>query len=135
MTEKISSKDSADNVQADTLREKVETQVIGSLENSETLPDHVKQRLFRARQQALRQAQGSHFSKRLAGRLLNWRPLIPIAAVATFTGAFFFVQPFGATPELNPGWEQDSELLFSTDDFELYENLEFYAWLSEVENG
>ena len=54
---------------------------------------------------------------------------------ASLLVAVFVVQSPNTNQGFDPNLEEDSELLFGSDELELFENLEFYMWLSEIENG
>lgn len=123
--------------------EQVIAEVTDHLDQSvDALTPDVRQRLHTARKQALAQVERARHATtvgRAPTARLNWqnlwRPLAPIATAAAFATVIFYINVATTGPGIGPNWEQDADLLFSNDDFELYEDLEFYAWLAEVENG
>ena len=127
---------------------KVVAQVKDQLDQSlNDIPAHVRERLHAARKQAVAHAERARHTS-TAVSLSNtpcrdtqfqwdklWRPFAPIASAAAFAAVIIYINVATTVPAFDPDWEQDTELLYSADDFELYEDLEFYAWLAEVENG
>ena len=123
-----------------------EQQLLDSVRNAldaqqSDLSPAVTARLHQARKQAVAVAQQPRKAKpakssRLLGWDNFWQPLAPFAtAAATFAGVIFYLGVVSSVPVINTAWEEDTELLFSADDFDLYEDLDFYAWLAETENG
>lgn len=87
----------------------------------------VQSRLRHARHQALEQAQIHPID-----RLSFWRPLASFASALALVATVFYLgqlEPDNSTAIA----EEDVAVLFSEDDLELYENLEFYAWLATAE--
>jgi hypothetical protein len=108
-------------------------------ESSLSISSNARQRLFEARQQALALARRQHASTGKPWQVIlpfNFlQPMAPLATAATFAVAILYLTSISHTPEIESFDNTDSELLFSTDEFEMYEDLEFYAWLAENELG
>lgn len=136
MTDEHKSQD-LDKVRELTGARDIEEHITRSLDDSlNEISDHARQRLYAARQQALRQARTNSPKTVLRWGWQDWwKPAVPVAAGIAFVGVIFFLPPNNVTPSFNSASEQEMELLFSDDDLEMLEELEFYAWLAEVESG
>lgn len=100
-------------------------------EGTERLPAGIQSRLTRMRHEALEAGERQGFLARFTGLnpALRWPGLVT-ASVAVLAVFLYFQTPGGIQPNL-----EDIDLLASEDQLELYEELEFYAWLAEQEVG
>lgn len=87
---------------------------------AEALDGQTLSRLRQARASAL--AAGS-------GRQWHWQPVAAFASAAVLAVAVWLALPINNGGEHNMAALDDMELLASRDDLEMYEELEFYAWL------
>lgn len=97
-------------------------------QQTEQLDAGVLSRLTRARHRALEAGRGS-----AAGwPWKHWMPL-PVAGLAAAATVLLALALTLGTPETGSNGTplEDLDLLASADQLELYENLEFYAWLAE----
>jgi hypothetical protein len=100
-------------------------------EAAENLDRETKRRLERIRLDALSAAERMEARSFLPSR---WATVGAIAATATAAVAIFFW--LRTSPGDFPSKHiEDFEMITSTENIELYENLEFYRWLATKENG
>ena len=94
-----------------------------------TLDAKTRARLRAARREALAQAQAPR------GFAPRW--LVPVGAVtalAVVAALGLWWMPIAAPPPMAASVEE-AELLFATDNLELYQNLDFYRWLAAKERS
>ncbi len=110
-------------------------QIVEALQQDcETLPAHLRSRLNQARQQALDEATAS--TRRRHG--LRFALPAGLATACTLVLAVWLAQP-GPSEQApaagSPLAAEDLQLLAEPADLELIEELEFYAWLEQVNAG
>jgi hypothetical protein len=98
-------------------------------QRTEALDAETLSRLNRARQTALQQAGHK------AGHSLSraWVPLGGVAAAILLTSIFMFKTEEMATLSDSP--VDEIEIIASSDNLDLYEQLDFYLWLLEEDSG
>lgn len=103
-------------------------------QSSEQLDADTRARLTAARRKALAALPERSASWPLSW-LANWWQ--PAGAVAMVAAAVFAVMLWQARlgPDAELIQSTDLDLIASSDNLNLYEELEFYQWLDEVENG
>lgn len=97
---------------------------------AEGLDAGIQSRLTQARYAALEQKSAPRAW--FAG--WSWKPATALAATACLALALSFTLNHAPVSEKGPGLE-DMEVLTANDQLELYEDLEFYAWLAEEESA
>lgn len=96
------------------------------------LDAHTLSRLTHIRHQAIEGALGN---SKLAfyHRLFQQNPLLSGSLIATFAlvlGIGFYFNMGSGTPDITLSELEDIEILSADDNFELYDDIEFYQWLS-----
>ena len=98
-------------------------------DGTQQLPAGIQSRLTQMRHEALDAGERRGFFSSLS----LWDPAIRWSGLATAGAAALAVFLYFQTPAaIQPNFE-DIDLLASEDKLELYEDLEFYAWLAEEE--
>lgn len=85
----------------------------------------------------LRAARRAAFAQAPAPRVFSPRWLVPagaVAALAVVAALGLWWTPPAAPPPMAASVEE-AELLFATDNLELYQNLDFYKWLAAKERS
>ncbi len=116
--------------------ETLKQQIVEALQQDcETLPAHLRSRLNQARQQALEAATADARHH----RWLRYGLPAGLATACTLVLALWLGQPdvpTSATPTASTALQaEDLQLLAEPTDLELIEDLEFYAWLEQVDDG
>lgn len=116
--------------------EALKKQIVEALQQDcETLPAHLRSRLNQARQQALDEAAASTRRK----HWLRFGLPAGLATACTLVLALWLGQqeaPAPVTPPASTALQvEDWQLLAEPTDLELIEELEFYAWLEQVDAG
>ena len=96
-------------------------------EDTERLPAGIQSRLTRLRHEALDAGERLGFLARFPwlNPAFRW-PGLATAGTAALAVFLYFQTPVGIQPNI-----EDIDLLASEDPLELYEDLEFYAWLAD----
>ena len=99
------------------------------VDGTEQLPAGIQSKLTRMRHEALDagERRGFFANFNLSNPALRW-PSMATACVSVLAVFLYFQTPGGIHPDF-----EDIDLLASEDPLELYEDLEFYAWLAEEE--
>ncbi|MBL4783702.1 MAG: hypothetical protein JKX92_15825 [Porticoccaceae bacterium] len=97
-------------------------------EREKSLSGHIQSALTQARYSAVSSAKSS----RNKGASWWWGA---VATAASITLAVLIWQPMFSTPVIDGFVFEDMEMMISEGSLELYEDLEFIAWLEETENS
>lgn len=65
----------------------------------------------------------------------SWQPAILVGAVALTVLVIIGLQTARVKPPASPGAMEDMTILSSSDNLDLYENLDFYQWLDEEKHN
>jgi hypothetical protein len=98
--------------------------------SSETLDERTRRRLEAIRRQSL---EGPQKSSRLFFKPLRWITAGAFATACAVFGMFFWLNT--SPGELPVTHAEDLEIITSNDHIDLFQNLDFYEWLSTKENG
>lgn len=90
------------------------------------LAPEVERDLHRARRKALDSLQKPRS---------YWQPVALVGAMAMLVLAIINLQPARVKPTAVPGAMEDMTILSSSDNLDMYENLDFYQWLDEEKHN
>ena len=123
--------------------------VLDSLDDSLQVSPGIEKRLDQIRRQAMTRLSAQQERRRsnlfMPGLLERARAFLPnsldyplsmiASACLTVTVVSLFYLRSVTDPAIGAGTEEEFLLLASADDIELYENLDFYLWLEEIEQA